>query len=284
MINPTCKNTNCNKEITIKTQRGEFYKFCSEECRYAAPRGGKQHTEQPPICYLDDCNKSVLWNKDKRIWDKYCCIECGKKGRSLEVSKTKIMKNELKPKVEKRIEMKCSVDGCNNLTFLRRKSGTIFAYCSDECRNIGRHVNQKITCFSKYGVEFPMQNSNSFLKQQKNGKTLRPFVFKSGTEVMVRGYEPKALKYLEDNKYTEDSIIINLKLMPKIWYNEDNIKHRYYPDIYIPKENLIIEVKSTFTYNRHLGKNLLKRQACLDAGYNFKFMIFDKDGNLLNDK
>ena len=113
---------------------------------------------------------------------------------------------------------------------------------------------------------------------------MRPFVFKSGTEVMVRGYEPKALKYLEDNKYTEDSIIINLKLMPKIWYNEDNIKHRYYPDIYIPKENLIIEVKSTFTYNRHLGKNLLKRQACLDAGYNFEFMIFDKDGNLLNDK
>jgi len=26
---------------------------------------------------------------------------------------------------------------------------------------------------------------------------------------------------------------------------------------------------------------MLKRQACLDAGYNFKFMIFDKDGNLL---
>jgi len=26
----------------------------------------------------------------------------------------------------------------------------------------------------------------------------------------------------------------------------------------------------------------MKRQACLNAGYNFQFMIFDKDGNLID--
>ena len=70
----------------------------------------------------------------------------------------------------------------------------------------------------------------------------------------------------------------------------DNKKHRYYPDLYIPKDNLIIEVKSQWTYNsqqKWYNTNLLKRQACIAAGYKFKFMIFDKDGNLLdteNDK
>ena len=47
-------------------------------------------------------------------------------------------------------------------------------------------------------------------------------------------------------------------------------KHRYFPDFYIPKDNLIIEVKSTFTYNKELEKNLLKEQCVKDAGFKYK--------------
>jgi hypothetical protein len=281
MINPICKNPICGKEITTKNQAGKIPKHCSIECRYASPRGGKQHIEQPPICHLNDCDNQVSWHKDKRVWNKYCCNECANIGRSIENSKTKKLQNSLKPKIEKRVQIECSAEGCSNITFLRRKRGTIYAYCSVECRNKGRHKNQKVTFLEKYGVEFPMQNLDSFQKQQKSGKKLRKFVFKSGHEVNVRGDEPKALKYLEEKNYTECDITVDLKKMPRIWYVSDK-KHRYYPDIYIEKENLIIEVKSTFTYERYLEKNLLKRQACLDSGYNFKFMIFDKDGNLLD--
>ena len=42
--------------------------------------------------------------------------------------------------------------------------------------------------------------------------------------------------------------------MPAIWYEMDNIKHRYYPDIFIPCENRIIEVKSTYTLKCELKK------------------------------
>lgn len=37
----------------------------------------------------------------------------------------------------------------------------------------------------------------------------------------------------------------------------------YYPDIFIPKENKIIEVKSIWTYNVNLEKNILKQKASI---------------------
>ena len=104
----------------------------------------------------------------------------------------------------------------------------------------------------------------------------------SGKIVGVQGYEPFAIDYLLEN-YSEDRIMIYTFDKPRIVYKTDDGKnHYYFPDLYILDENLIIEVKSLYTYNKNIPRNILKRQACLDAGYNFKFMIFDKHGNLLD--
>lgn len=280
MKNPICKNPGCNNDITTITLTGKYNLHCSNGCRYASPRNGRQYREEPPVCYISECNNKVSWNKDKRIWNKYCCIYCGKKGRSAEVSKTKLQNK--KSKQDNRQVIRCSSPNCTNIAILRKKKGTTRAYCSDICRNTGLVINQNKTFNNKYGVDRPSQNLEIFEKTQISGMKLRAYVFNTGDRVMVRGNEPKALHHLEERGYTSNKLITDLKLMPKIWYNEDNTKHRYYPDIYIPAENLIIEVKSTFTYQRQLIKNHLKRQACLDAGHNFKFMIFDNNGNLLN--
>jgi len=53
----------------------------------------------------------------------------------------------------------------------------------------------------------------------------------------------------------------------------DQKKHRYYPDFYIPSKNLIVEVKSKFTYEGNIQTNLLKMKACLDSGFDYRFMI-----------
>ena len=53
----------------------------------------------------------------------------------------------------------------------------------------------------------------------------------------------------------------------------ENTNHRYYPDIYIKSENLVIEVKSTYTFNKEKEKNLLKRDSVLNKNINFKFVI-----------
>ena len=50
-------------------------------------------------------------------------------------------------------------------------------------------------------------------------------------------------------------------------------KHRYYPDFYIPEENLIIEVKSQWTLDLHKDKNQAKFQAVKEAGFNFRLEV-----------
>lgn len=59
----------------------------------------------------------------------------------------------------------------------------------------------------------------------------------------------------------------------KLFYYENNKKRRYYPDFYHKKSNTIIEIKSTYTFNYNISKNLLKKDCVLNNGYNFLFII-----------
>ncbi len=68
--------------------------------------------------------------------------------------------------------------------------------------------------------------------------------------------------------------------MPRIeYYDNENVKHYYFPDIFISKDNKIIEVKSTWTYKCKKETNLLKKEACEKQGYIFEFWIYDRKGN-----
>jgi hypothetical protein len=119
-------------------------------------------------------------------------------------------------------------------------------------------------------------------KIKKYGSLLAPcyrfkeFVFPSGRIVKVQGYEDKALILLIQ-KYSEDNIIVGRKEISaeigKIYYMNKNTQHIYFPDIYIKSENKIIEVKSSYTYEVHKDINELKKQACIDKGLFFEFLI-----------
>lgn len=100
----------------------------------------------------------------------------------------------------------------------------------------------------------------------------------SGKLLNVQGYEPFAIKWLLDNGHVEEDLSICNKdiesKIGKIKYLKGERMSRYYPDIFVIKDNLIIEVKSEYTYNQNKEINELKKAACLEAGLNFKFMIF----------
>ena len=61
-----------------------------------------------------------------------------------------------------------------------------------------------------------------------------------------------------------------------IKYIFENNEHMYFPDFFIPSLNLIIEIKSSYWYNKHFDLNKAKKDACLTQKYNY-ILILDKN-------
>ena len=152
-----------------------------------------------------------------------------------------------------------------------KKYGTEYGFQS-------KIIKEKIkkTNLEKYGVE----NQSQRIEIQKKQKSscyhnLKKYTFNTGEIVNVRGYEPKALKLLELQGYTYNDIEIET-LQIKYKYNDKNYYH--YPDIYIPNENRIIEVKSDWTFKKE--NNIQKKISSIEQGYLYEFWIFDSKGKL----
>lgn len=154
-------------------------------------------------------------------------------------------------------------------------------------------INKKrtITNIKKYGVSTPLLGNTIISKSNKSNSTLKDYTLPSGKIVKVRGYEPRVIDILLKT-YTENEIIISDETdikncgVPNFSYiNEKGNKNIYYPDIYIPSENKIIEVKSQWWYDAgkrigyedRLKNNLNKRDSVLKNNYNFEFWIYNKN-------
>lgn len=125
----------------------------------------------------------------------------------------------------------------------------------------------------KYGVSHPMQLPEIAEKQQKSCYHNKEYLWKTGETSILQGNEPQVLLELETQGFTYNEILTDKKDMPEIYYTLNNKRHRYFPDFYIPKENLIIEVKSQWTLELHKDKNQAKFQAVKKAGFNFRLEI-----------
>lgn len=111
----------------------------------------------------------------------------------------------------------------------------------------------------KYGAESPMQCPELFRLAQKSSYCRRSYICPDGKTFMVLGYEDKAL----DELFREEEIDVIYagedERIPIFSYiDKAGKEHKYYPDIYIPDQNRIIEVKSIYTYNRDRKKTLYK--------------------------
>jgi len=125
----------------------------------------------------------------------------------------------------------------------------------------------KATCLERYGVEYVSQNP--IITEKQNKPKYKVYTSKNNITRKYQGYENIALDILLE-QYEENEIISDRFSIPTITYSNNKV---YFPDIYIPKDNLIIEVKSEWTYKKALEKNEQKKSACLSLGYNFEFWI-----------
>jgi intein-encoded DNA endonuclease-like protein len=103
----------------------------------------------------------------------------------------------------------------------------------------------------------------------------KSYTLPSGKIIKLQGYEPQFLDYIfENNIYKEEDFEFSTF---KLDYEFSGKKHYYFPDFKIPKDNLIIEVKSSYILKRQgEDKNKAKRDATIKSGYNY-LMVLDNN-------
>jgi len=144
-----------------------------------------------------------------------------------------------------------------------------------------KNVQNKITQtnLKKYGVKHLMKKPEYVDKILKKGFKFKDYTLPSGKIIKIQGYEHFALdELIINNKMDESDIITGITNVPLITYiDNNNIERDHHGDIYIPKENRIIEVKSTWTFQK--PDVLLRQQAGKKLGYKYEIWKYDKNGN-----
>ena len=209
-------------------------------------------------CICDICGKerNITYQKYKdseRLYNEYVCQQCS----HIKRKKTNIEKY-----------------GCENYTntisFKSKSSFTIKEKYG--CENVFQSEliksKSKLTNLSKYGVEYISQSPSIQKRIQKSSY--------SECEFNGLSYQGSYEKDFIDKYYNKIDIG---KIDPISYFLDKN--RFYFPDFFISNINLIIEVKSSYTFKLHKEKNIAKMNRCLELGYNFIFII-DKDYTELN--
>jgi hypothetical protein len=140
----------------------------------------------------------------------------------------------------------------------------------------------KNTCLQKYGVENPTQNPEIAEKASNNSFQTSSYTLPSGNIIKYQGYENFALDELLKT-IDEINIINSKKDVPVIWYNDIvGKKRRHYVDIFIPTENMCIEVKSEWYFNQSKDIILLKQEAGKKMGYNYEIWVYNTKKEKIN--
>lgn len=140
-------------------------------------------------------------------------------------------------------------------------------YCSPKCRS--NHIaptsywqnkkqpqhmidKRRNTINKKYGV------SNGFLTNHSKAERYKGFVCRSK-------YEKMFIDFAEHFGYT-------LSVPQKINYIHEGRSRNFYPDFYIEELDLIVEIKSNWTWERQLDLNISKMVCTINQGYDIVFI------------
>ncbi len=157
-------------------------------------------------------------------------------------------------------------------TFIERYGVSHISYLQE--------IQDKITetNIKKYGVKHLMQKPEYLDDMLKKSFKFKKYTLPSGNVIQTQGYEHYALdELIINNKMNELDIVTGIKYVPQIKYLDYGVERTHYCDIFIPKENKMIEVKSTWTFQKH--NVLTKQNAAKQLGYNYEIWVYDKNGN-----
>ena len=232
----------------INTTDIHFTCSCGSKCtrRFAYISGNTQDERENPVgAYCDECiSKRMIEKRNHTNMKRY-----GKKG------------------------------GINQENMLEKTIETCLKKYGFPSSNQAECVKQKKikSSLEKYGTENPAQNQEVMERTQKNAKKYKEYKMPSGEIRKVQGYEPFALTDLL-KVYTEEQIKTDRNDVPHIQYEVDGKKRYHFPDIYIPHEKKIVEVKSTWTYNCKTDNIQLKKKTAQEQGFLYEIWCYGANG------
>lgn len=143
--------------------------------------------------------------------------------------------------------------------------------------------SRKSTNLERYGVENVMHNPEIVERSFKNAYRLKDYTFSDGRTIQYQGYEGKCIDILIKEYHIQPSdVIVGTLQVPVIPYVYKGTNRMYYPDILIKNTNILIEVKSEWTYSSDLECNLAKWKAASQISeYSFEVWVFNKRGILI---
>jgi len=224
----------------------------------------------------DICGKirDIIYQYYNRIKGEYCCCKkCANKKRQESLFKKY---GVYFPTQSKEIRNKIKINNIN-------KYGVEHNSQREDIK-----IKKKETTLKNYGVQNPSQSLE--IKKKKETTSLLNFGVPYHTQSILRfndtfrvylkkfedfnlhyqsNYELNFLTYLKVNNLIND--LSDFKNGINYYYQ--NKKCVYYPDFFIEKFNLIIEIKSLYWYNKFLEKNKCKKYYCEELGYKYIYVI-----------
>lgn len=273
----------------IKSQYYYTYDFIDKKFNYAklinSNNRGKNKFTEKLYQYVYEINGICKWCKNNpttfRSFSEGYFDFCSQKCQQLHTASKYGVKNlfqskEIKEKIKLSLIKKYGVDHPNKSIIIQNKTkNTKKEKYGNENYNNTEKITQ--TMIKRYGVKSPCLMNGYFEKWTKSGVKKKEYKLPSGKIIKLQGYENKALDIMLKT-YSENEIFECNP--PKIKYKENEINRIFYPDFYIKKNNLIIEIKSRFTFNNWKDKNLLKIDECKKQGFNIEYWIINKNGNI----
>ena len=129
------------------------------------------------------------------------------------------------------------------------------------------------TNMANLGVAHPMQNVDSFEKQQAACFKQR----KQHKGLSMQGFEPLVYDYLTmiygEAKVLQGTDYLKQQGMTIRWNDDDGSSHISYPDFYLPDMNSFVEVKSTYTYKVGNHKIMKCRDRLNEMGYGYIIFV-----------
>lgn len=150
-------------------------------------------------------------------------------------------------------------------------------YCSQDCYHKfseptrywkGKKQSQDIINKRRKTIEDRYGVNNGYMVNHSVAERYKRFVCRSKNEKVF-------IDFCEQFGY-------NISVPQKIPYMFDGRSRYFYPDFYIKELDLIVEIKSTWTYMLHFEMNIAKEIAAIQQGH--KIMFIDEEHGLLDNE